>query len=235
VARFLTGVPDHWYHEIRLKTSDAASLVSFLRSFGASVHVTGPSGSIGESNTAPATDPRLVNLFLRGATGALPPAYLAEALTEATNSVQVVALGLGILVAAMVASALYAILARGFAERREAIGILRSMGAGRRWIEARLLRESLPYTAAAIVSGIVGGAAFVSLAGPLLGLRLFGHEFPVAIDWFFLASLALIVVAFTAASLLGLADHVFLDRPIEAIRDTTEVAPPRSLEVVLRD
>ena len=235
IARFLTGVPAHWYHEIRLKTSDPASLVSFLRSFRASVHVTGPSGSIGESNTAPATDPRLVNLFLRGATGALPPAYLAEALTEATNSVQVVALGLGILVAAMIASALCAILARGFAARREAIGVLRSMGAGRRWIGARLLRESLPYMAVAVVSGIVGGAAFVSTLGPFLGLRLFGHEFPVAIDGLVLASFALILVAFAAASLLWLVRQAFLDRPIEAIRDTSESDPPRSLEVVLRD
>lgn len=234
IARFLTGVPDHWYHEIRVKTTNPAALVAFLESFPASVHVSGPSGTFGESHSQPATDPRLVNLFLRGATGALPPAYLAEALTEATNSIQVVALGLAILIAALVASAVHAVQARGFSERRISIGILRSLGASSRWIATRMIAESLPYTVVAAGLGAVGGALLVSLAGPTFGLRVFGHELSAPIDPLVLALLIVVVITFSSLSLFVLVGRALQDRPSEAVRDESEFASARSLEAILR-
>jgi ABC-type lipoprotein release transport system permease subunit len=235
IARFLTGVPDHWYHEIRLTTANPNALVAFLESFRASVHVTGPSGTIGESHSAPATDPRLVNLFLRGATGALPPAYLAEALTEATNSVQAVAVGLAILVAALVASAIHAVQARGFAERRVSIGIVRSLGAPSSWIVVRTLRESLPHTVLAALSGALSGFLLVSWAGPAFGLRVFGHELSASIDPLIVMLLFVVVVSFSCLSLVFLVASSLRDRPMESVRDETGFTTSRSLEVVLRD
>ena len=96
-ARFLTGTPAARYHSIRVNTSDPAALSSFLRSFGASVWISGAQGFISGVDTQTGLDPRLVNVLLRQGAGVLPPDYLSQALGETTDSVRVVAAVLGVL------------------------------------------------------------------------------------------------------------------------------------------
>ncbi len=234
-ARFLTGVGSGVYHSIRVKTADPAALVAFLAARGASAHVSGSGGSVGGANTgALPTDPRVINLFLRYGLGPLPPDYVAEGIAEATNSVQVVAWGLEILVLLLVALGLHASQARTFEDRRATVGVLRALGAPGRWVRLRALRETLPLAfVGAGVGGVLGLLAAVALA-PGAGILAFGHTVPVGFDPAGLGLVVLAVVLFSLVSELALVGGSLKRRPAESLRDPAAVAP-RSLEVVLRD
>ena len=235
-ARFLTGVASGIYHSIRVKTSDPAALVAFLQARGASAHVSGPSGSVGSANTAPLpTDPRIINLFLRYGLGPLPADYLSEGLAEATNSVQVVAWGLEVLVVVLVALGIHAVQARAFADRRATVGVLRALGAPGRWVRLRALREALPLAAAAgLVGGGLGSAAALLLT-PNAAIVAFGHEVRVAFDPIEALVVAAAVVALAAISELILLEPALRERPAASLRREPIRGPPRSLEVILRE
>ncbi len=234
-ARFLTGVGPGVYHSIRVKTADPAALVAFLAARGASAHVSGSGGSVGGANTgALPTDPRVINLFLRYGLGPLPPDYVAEGIAEATNSVQVVAWGLEILVLLLVALGLHASQARTFEDRRATVGVLRALGAPGRWVRLRALRETLPLALlGAGVGGVLGLLAAKALA-PGAGILAFGHTVPVGFDPVGLGLVVLAVVLVSTVSELALVGGSLKRRPAESLRDPTAAAP-RSLEVVLRD
>lgn len=234
LAHFLTGVPAGVYHAIRVRTSDPAALLAYLQSFGASVHVTGPSGVAAGANTAPATDPRLVNLYLLHGQGALPADYLTEGLNEATNSVRLVAFGLAVLVILLAAAAVHAIQARVFADRRAAVGTLRALGAGPRWMVLRMAREALPGTALAILFGTAAGVVLAASLGSTSTVLVFGHSVRVSFDPVAEGLLAAIVMGVAVASWLLLLRGAMRDRPGESFRDQSAEAPPESLEVVLR-
>ncbi len=234
LARFLTGVPAGVYHSIRVKTADPAVLLSFLSSRGASVHVTGPGGSAGSVHTGSATDPRLLNLFLRYGQGPLPLDYLTEGLNEATNSVRVVSLGLIALLGLLVAFGIHAVQARAFADRRAAVGVLRAVGAGGTWIRVRILVETLPLVTVAGVVGTATGFLLATVLAPTSTLLAFGHEVRTSSDPLTFLVLVAFVVATSVLSELLLVGRALKDRPGESIREANATEVPPSLEVVLR-
>ncbi len=235
-ARFLTGVGPGIYHSIRVKTQEPAALLAFLQARGASAHVTGPAGSVGNTNTGPVPqDPRIINLFLRYGLGPLPADYLAEGIAEATNSVQVVAWGLEILVALLVALGLHGVQARAFADRRATVGVLRALGAPGRWVGLRALRELLPMTTLAALVGSGLGSAAAVLLTPNAAVVALGHEVRVAFDPFAFLAVAAAVVVASAVSQLVLVGLALRERPREAMRREVLRGTPPSLEVVLRD
>ena len=235
-ARFLTGVGSGVYHSIRVETSQPAALVAFLAARGASAHVAGPGGSVGPVNSAPLpTDPRVINLFLRYGLGRLPLDYVAEGVTEASNSVQVVAWGLEVFVLLMVALGIHAVQARAFADRRATVGVLRSLGAPATWVRLRALGELAPLAAAAGLLGSVLGFLGAAVLTPSAAIVAFGHEVRVALDPVSLLSVAAAVFLVSLLSELVLLQGALRERPSVSIRGTAARESPPSLEVVLRD
>src|SRR5439155_699124 len=82
--------------------------------------------------------------ILRSGIGGAPHDYLSTAVAEATSSVAVVAYGIAALLGILVAFGIHAAQARAFADRAPAVGVLRAIGAGNRWMRRRLLLESFP-------------------------------------------------------------------------------------------
>ena len=235
-ARFLTGVGAGVYHSIRVQTTDPAALLAFLEQRGASAHVTGPGGSAGNANTdALPTDPRVINLFLRYGLGTLPPDYVAEGIAEATNSVQVVAWGLEILVFLLVALGIHAVQARAFEERRAAVGVLRTLGAAGPWVRLRALREMLPLATLASAVGVGLGLGAAMVLAPSAVVLAFGHTVQVGFDPIGLVLGVVAVVGVSGISELGLVGGSLRQRPAEAFRREASRRPAPSLEVVLRD
>jgi ABC-type lipoprotein release transport system permease subunit len=235
-ARFLSGVGPGIYHSIRVKTSDPAALLTFLEQRGASAHVSGPNGTVGNANTAPLpTDPRIINLFLRYGLGPLPADYLTEGLAEATNSVQVVAWGLEVLVVLLVALGIHAVQARAFAERQKTVGVLRSLGAPAGWVRVRALKELLPLSVGAAVAGSVVGSAAALLLTPTSAIVAFGHEVRVTFDPVGVIAVAAAVVGVSLVSEIVLLQRSLRERPSESLRREPVRATPPSLEVVLRE
>jgi len=235
-ARFLTGVGPNVYHSIRVQTDDPSALLAFLQARGASAHVTGPSGNVGGANTAPLpTDPRIINLFLRYGLGPLPGDYVAEGIAEATNSVQVVAWGLEVLVLLLVTMGLHAVQARAFADREATVGVLRALGAPNGWMYLRALRETLPLAAGAGLLGSLLGFAAALFLPSGAAIAVFGHAVRVAFDPLGILLVAAAVLVVSLASELRLVRRAMQERPAEAIRGTPALAPPPSLEVVLRE
>ncbi len=235
-ARFLTGVGPGVYHSIRVETAQESALLAFLASRSASVHVGGPSGGVGSINSAPLpTDPRIINLFLRYGLGPLPPDYVAEGITEAANSVQVVAWGLEILVLLLVALGIHAVQARAFEDRRPAIGILRALGASGAWVQVRSTRELLPVATAAALIGAALGSIGAAIATPSAAIVAFGHQVRVGFDPLELLLIAAAVVAVALLSQMVLLRGALRERPSESLRREPLRSVPSSLEVVLRD
>src|SRR5207245_5938875 len=141
LGRFLSGLGSTAFHSIRLRTSDPAALLSFLRGFGASVHVSGPNLPRADIASDPPTDERISNLILRSGIGGAPRDYLSTAVVEASSSVSVVAYGIAGLLGVLVAFGIHAAQARAFADQAPAVGVLRAIGAGNRWMRRRLLWE----------------------------------------------------------------------------------------------
>lgn len=233
-ARFLTGVPPGIFHVIRVRTTDPAALLAYLRTSGASVVVTGPGGPAGGANTAPTTDPRLINLYLLHGTGALPADYLTEGLNEATGSIRVVTLGIAALLGVLAVAAIHAVQARTFADRRAAVGTLRAVGASSGWLGFRVVRETLPLTTLAALLGTGAGFLLASSLAATSTVLVFGHAVRVEFD------VPLFAILVAANVLAGLGSQLFLvrgairDRPGESLREAVNVEPPASLEVVLR-
>jgi len=233
-GRFLSGLGPTAFHSIRLRTSNPAVLLSFLRGFGSSVHVSGPDLPRADIASDPPTDERISNLILRSGIGGAPRDYLSTAVAEATSSVAVVAYGIAALLGVLVAFGIHAAQARAFADRARAVGVLRAIGAGNRWMRRRLLLESFPLALGAAVLGAGLGFLAENWLQPKASLVIFGHEVLVAFD---LSTFALVVLAVVATSMLsGLAllRGVMATRPMETIRETPAVESPQSLEVILR-
>ncbi len=235
-ARFLTGVGPGFYHSIRVKTDDPSALLAFVTARGASVHVTGPGGEVGGANTAPLpVDPRIINLFLRYGIGPLPADYVAEGIAEATNSVQVVAWGLQVLVVLLVALGVHAVQARGFADRRATVGVLRAIGASDGWVVLCALRETLPLAVASGVTGAILGFAGAVLLPEVGTVLAFGHEVRVYFDPVGLVLVALAILGVSLVSELILLRGALGERPVESIRGVPSYRSPPSLEVVVRE
>ena len=234
MGRLLSGLGATGFHSIRIRTTDPTALLTFLRGFGASVHVTGPDLSRVDIASDPPTDERISNLILRTGIGGAPRDYLASAVAEATNSVGVVADGIAALLGILVAFGIHAVQARAFADRVPAVGVLRAIGAGNRWMRRRLLAESLPLAAGAAILGAGLGFLAETSLQPNASLVIFGHEVLVSFD---LATFALVVLAVVAISILSgllLLRRAMAARPVESIRETSAVASPQSLEAILR-
>lgn len=234
-GRFLTALPWPNYHSIRLATSDPAALLTFLQGFDASVHVSGPGLVRADVNSDAPTDERLANLILRTGQGGSAKDYIATAIGEATTSVRVVVYGIAGLLGILVAFGVHASQARAFADRRMAVGVLRAVGAGNGWMRRRLLVETVPF--ALLAGGVGGSLGFLLgwLVQPSVDLVLFGHRVPLALDPVTFAAIVLAVVGISIGSALLLLRNTLRVRPTEAIRETPAVAPPESLEVVLRE
>src|SRR5207244_1130977 len=173
IGRSLSGLSATSFHSIRIETMDAAALLNFLRGFGASVHVTGPNLPRTDIASDPPTDERISNLILRTGIGGTPRDYLASAVAEATNSVGVIAYGIAVLLSILVAFGIHAVQARAFADRVPAVGVLRAIGAGNRWMRRRLLAESLPLAAGAAVLGAGLGSLADTSPQPNARLSIF--------------------------------------------------------------
>lgn len=235
-ARFLTGLAPGIYHSIRVKTADLGALLAFLDARGASAHVSGPSGSVGGTNTAPLpSDPRIVNLFLRYGLGPLPADYLTEGIAEATNSVQVVAWGLEVLIVVLVALGVHAVQARAFADHRSTLGVLRSLGASGGWVRGRAVLELLPVALAAGFLGSAVGAAAAFLLTPTTAIVAFGHEVRVDVDPFGILFVGAALVGLAILSQLVLLEAALRERPAASLRDEPVRTTPPSLEMVLRE
>lgn len=235
-ARFITGVGPGVYHSIRVETADPSALVAFLQARGASAQVAGPGGTVGPVNSAPLpVNPRVINLFLRYGLGPLPGDYVAEGVTEASNSVQVVAWGLELLVLGMVALGIHSVQSRAFAERRATVGVLRALGAPGGWMGFRASQETVPLAAAAALAGSALGFLGAAVLTPSAAIVAFGHEVRVAFDPLGVATVAGAVFAVSLVSELLLVAHAMRERPSESIRGEALVENPPSLEVVLRD
>jgi len=234
IGRLLSGLGATGFHSIRIRTTDPTALLTFLRGFGASVHLTGPDLPRVDIASDPPTDERISNLILRTGIGGTPRDYLASAVAEATNSVGVVAYGIAALLGILVAFGIHAVQARAFADRIPAVGVLRAIGAGNRWMRRRLLAESLPLAVGAAILGAGLGFLAETSLQPNASLVIFGHEVLVSFD---LATFALVVLAVVAISILSglwLLRKAMAARPAESIRETPAIASPQSLEAILR-
>src|SRR5438094_957518 len=234
MGRFLSGLGPTAFHSIRLRTSNPAVLLSFLRGFGSSVHVSGPDLPRADIASDPPTDERISNLILRSGIGGAPRDYLSTAVAEATSSVAVVAYGIAALLGVLVAFGIHAAQARAFADRARAVGVLRAIGAGNRWMRRRLLLESFPLALGAAVLRAGLGFLAENWLQPKASLVIFGHEVLVAFDLSTFALVVLAVVATSMLSELALLRGVMATRPMETIRETPAVESPQSLEVILR-
>jgi len=234
MGRFLSGLGATAFHSIRLRTSDPAALLSFLRGLGASVHVSGPNLPRADIASDPPTDERISNLILRSGIGGAPRDYLSTAVSEATTSVAVVAYGIAGLLGVLVAFGIHAAQARAFADRAPAVGVLRAIGAGNRWMRRRLFLESFPLALGAAVLGAGLGFLAENWLQPNASLVIFGHEVLVAFDFSTFALVVLAVVGTSMLSGLVLLRGTLATRPMESIRETPAVESLQSLEVVLR-
>ena len=234
LGRFLSGLGSTAFHSIRLRTSEPAALLAFLRGFGASVHVSGPNLPRADIASDPPTDERISNLILRSGIGGAPRDYLSTAVAEATSSVSVVAYGIAGLLGVLVAFGIHAAQARAFADRAPVVGVLRAIGAGNRWMRRRLLWESFPLALGAAVLGAGLGFLAESWLQPKASLVLFGHEVLVSFDLSTFAFVVLAVVAISMLSGLVLLRGAMATRPMESIRETPAVESPQSLEAILR-
>ncbi len=235
LARFLTGVIPGIYHSIRVKTTEPSALLAFLTSTGASVHVTGPGGILLDANTGPATDARVINLFLLYGEGTPPANYLAEAINEATASVRVASVGVLVLIGLLVATGIHAVQARAFADRRASLGVLRAIGAGGTWVRVRIVAETIPIAALAAVAGTGTGLVAATLLAPPSSVLAFGHEVRAAFDPLASGLLIAFVLGASVVSQLRLVGRAMKERPGESIREAVATEPSISLEVVLRD
>lgn len=233
-ARSLTGLGPAFYHSIRVKTSNAAPLLAFLRTTTASVHVSGPGLPRADIHTDPPLDERITNLLLRSGAG-LPRDYLSSAVAEATTSVQVVAYGIAVLLAVLVAFGIHAVQARAFADRLPAIGVLRAIGASNAWMRRRILRETIPVALLTAVVGTTLGFLVDVLLHPSGMLLVFGHAIPATWDLATFAVVVVVVVVTSSLSALWLLHRAIRVRPAESLREQPAVEPPSSLEVALRD
>ena len=229
VARFFSSVPEHSYYSVRVKTTDVPALLAFLQRYGNAIHVTSPSSAPGALN------PRLVNQFLLYGTAGLPTSFLAEGLAEATNSMQVAALGLVSLVILLLAFGIHALQARAFADRRAAVATLRALGAGRAWLLRRAALEASPYAVLAGLAGPLPGFVPSPALWSSSALLILGHTVRVSFDPWLFVLLVLVVVAVSLLSQSLLLATTWRDRPGEAARETKSQAPPVSLEVVVRN
>ncbi|HYT17132.1 MAG TPA: FtsX-like permease family protein [Thermoplasmata archaeon] len=234
IGRLLSGLGATGFHSIRIRTTDPAALLNFLRGTEASVHVTGPGLPRVDIASDPPTDERISNLILRTGIGGAPRDYLASAVAEATNSVGVVAYGIAVLLGILVAFGIHAVQARAFADRVPAVGVLRAIGAGNRWMRRRLVAESLPLAAGAAILGAGLGFVAETSLQPNANLIIFGHTVLVSFDLTTFALVVLAVVATSMLSSLWLLRNAMAARPVESIRETPAVAPPQSLEAILR-
>src|SRR3989454_935192 len=200
MGRFLSGLGSTAFHSIRLRTSDPAPLLSFLREFGASVHVSGPNLPRADIASDPPTDERISNLILRSGIGGAPRDYLSTAVSEATTSVAVVAYGIAGLLGVLVAFGIHAAQARAFADRAPAVGVLRAIGAGNRWMRRRLVWESFPLALGAAVLGAGLGFLAGSWLQPKARLVPFRPEGFVSVD---LSTFSFLVLAGVAVSVLS--------------------------------
>ncbi len=234
VGRFLSGLGGTGFHSIRIRTSDPTALLTFLRGFGASVHVTGPDLPRADVASDPPTDERISNLILRTGIGGAPRDYLSTAVAEATSSVTVVAYGIAGLLGILVAFGTHAVQARALADRVPAIGVLRAIGAGNHWMRRRLLAELLPLSVGAAILGAGLGFLAEKWLQPNASLVIFGHEVLISFDVATFAFVVLAIVAISMISGLVLLRAAMATRPVEAIRETAAVQSPQSLEVILR-
>lgn len=233
-GRFLSGLGPSSFHAIRVRTLDPSTLLAFLESSGASVHVAGAGIPRADVNSAaPAvTDERVANLFLRTGVGGAPADALSSALEAAADSVRVVAYGIAFLLGALVAMDVHAIQARAFADARTTVAILRSVGAPSGWMRRRILAEGVPL---AVLAG-TGGAALGLLVGALLppgAVSVFGHAVRSTFDLLTLGLIIVAITAMSATSSLLLLERGLRERPIASLRAMSGGGPP-SLEVVLR-
>lgn len=234
IGRLLSGLSATSFHSIRIRTDHPTLLISFLRGFGSSVHVTGPALPRVDIASDPPTDERISNLILRTGIGGAPRDYLTSAVAEATNSVGVVAYGIAALLGILVAFGIHAVQARAFADRVPAVGVLRAIGAGNGWMRRRLLAESLPLASGAAILGAGLGFLAEATLQPSASLIVFGHAVLVSFDLATFALVVLAVVAISMGSGLYLLRNAMATRPAESIRETPSVASPQSLEAILR-
>lgn len=232
-ARSLSGLTERVYHSIRVKTSDPAALLAFLESSGESVHVYGPGIGRVDILSDPPADQRLLSIVLRFGSAPIPRDAVAAAMSIATNSVLVVALGLAAFVGLLVALAIHGVQARAFADRRRAVGVLRAVGAGHGWIRARAMAEGLPVAVAAAILGTAVGAALGVALRPITSFVFFGHEVVAAFDPIAYALVVVLVVLASALSSLVLVAGVLRETPAESIQERAMPEAPRALEAVL--
>ena len=233
MGRFLTGLAPSAYHSVRVMTSNPMALLSLLEAMGVSVHVSGPGLARADILSDPPTDERLTNFLLRS--GRAPPRdYLSTAVSEATISVRVVAIGTAALLAILVAFGIHAVQARAFADHVRTVGVLRTLGAGNRWMRRRLFRETVPYAFLAGATGAGFGFLVDSLLRPTASLFVFGHQVPAIFDAVTFALIVLAIVAASIGSSILLLRSALRVRPTESIQERAAVEPPESLEVVLR-
>ena len=229
VARFFTSRPADAYYSVRVETSNASALRTFLRQYGSAFQLTAP------SSTPISPSARLANLYLLYGTAGLPVNFLAEGLSEATNAIQVAALGLAVLVVLLLAFGIHAVQARVFADHRPQVGVLRALGASRGWVLRRSALEALPLAALASVTGLAFGFLLSTELWSASGLLVLGHTIHTSFDPVVFGILACLLLVISIVSQLLLPRTALRDRPGESIRETTVAAPPVSLEVVLRE
>jgi len=235
-GRSLSGLVEGAYHSIRVKTDDPSALVSFLEVGGVSAHVTGPGlPRVDIHSDPPPQDDRISNLILRGGTGTIPVDSVSSAISQASNSIRVVAVGLAGLIALLVALGIHGVQTRVFADRRAQVGTLRAIGARGTWLLTRALREIVPVALVAGVAGAVTGFALDALLGPATSVVLFGHRVPLAFDPAVFVLVPVFIVGIAAVSAGLLLRSVQTARPYESLREAGASSEPiPALEVVLR-
>ena len=168
MGEFLARLPPGVYHSIRVETSQPAALLAFLGTTDASVHVYGPGILRADIHSDPPSDDRLTNLLLTYGTGTIPEDLVTTVLSQGTNSVRVVALGLGAFLGLLVALGIHAVQARAFADRRRTVGVLRALGAGPGYLRARMVRETLPWSL--LAGGLGAGLIMVMIQSMVMAL-----------------------------------------------------------------
>ncbi len=233
MADFLTGLPPAAYQTIRVATSNRAALLGFLEGTDASVHVYGPGIARADVHSDPPSDERLANLVLRYGTAPLTQDLVTTVLTEGTNSILVATLGLGILLAILVAFSIHSVQARAFADRRASVGILRALGARHGYLRGRILLETLPLALAAAAIGAVLGGLLAIVVWPEAAISLFGHEIRAIVDPLTFVVILVSVALASVASASLLMGQALRDPLIELIRDTPLREALPSLEASL--
>ena len=224
LARFFSGVAPSSYYSIRVETTDVPALKAFLQRYGESLHLAAP------TPVPSALSPRIVNQLLLHGPAGLSSSFLAEGLAQATNSMEVVALGLTALVILLVSLGIHALQARSFVDRRALVAILKAIGASRTWLARRAMVEILSY---AVMASLAGSLVGFLVAGSLWSgstLLVFGHTVHVAFDPVLFLVLVLLVAATSVVSQLILLAGAMKDRPGEVAREEKSTEPPVSLE-----